>query len=459
VTDAATADRIQFAFTVLFHYVFPITTMGLAPIIVYFKTMHLRTGEEKYSKAAQFWARIFGINFAAGVVTGIPMEFQFGTNWAAFSNFAGGVVGQTLAMEGIFAFFLESGFLGLFLFGEGRISPFLHWLSALLLGLGAWLSGFFITATDAWMQHPVGYTVQNGRAHLTSLWALLGNPFAWWQYVHVINGAIVAGCIGIAAIGAFYLLARREADYEVARLFVATGVVGGAIFSITQVFPTGDFNARNVLQYQPPKQAAYEGLFNSQRNAPLSILGFPSVEQHRLLDPIEVPGLLSFLSYGNTNRQVPGIDAFKASQVPPVQITYYSYHLMVGLGTLFVAVCLLGVLLLLWGRRLYDQRWFLWILMLMLPLPWLANLFGWTVSEVGRQPWIVWGLMPTSKGYSPTVVAGETIFTTLVFAAIYLLLGVLFLFLAGKQIALGTAGTVYTPEAELGAQARAEGTI
>lgn len=458
MTDAATADRIQFAFTILFHYVFPITTMGLAPIIVYFKTMHLRTGDSRYSKAAQFWARLFGINFAAGVVTGIPMEFQFGTNWAAFANFSGGVVGQTLAMEGVFAFFLESGFLGLFLFGEGRISPFLHWLSAVLLGLGAWLSGFFITATDAWMQHPVGYTVQNGRAHLTSFWALLGNTFAWWQYVHVINGALVAGCIGVAAIGAFYLLAERERDYEVARLFVAVGVVGAAIFSITQVFPTGDENARNVVQFQPSKQAAYEGLFTSQYNAPIAILGFPSTEQHRLLDPVEVPGLLSFLTYGEEHKKVPGMNAFKPDQLPPVQITYYAYHLMVGLGTIFVAVYLLGVLLL-WRRRIFQQRWFLWIIMLMFPTPWLANLAGWTVTEVGRQPWIVWNVMRTSAGYSPTVVAGETIFTTLVFSAIYLLLFVLFLFLAGKQIAVGTEGTIYTPEAGLGAQAKERGNI
>jgi cytochrome bd ubiquinol oxidase subunit I len=458
VTDAATADRIQFAFTILFHYLFPITTMGLAPIIVFFKTMHLRTGHVRYSKAAQFWARIFAINFAAGVVTGIPMEFQFGTNWAAFSNFAGGVVGQTLAMEGIFAFFLESGFLGLFLFGEGRISPFLHWLSALLLAVGAWLSGFFITAANAWMQHPVGYTISHGRAQLTDFWALLKNPFAWWQYVHAINGALVAGCVLVAAIGAYYLLADRHRDFEIARLCVTAGIVGAAIFSITQVFPTGDENARNVVQYQPSKQAAYEGLFQSSYNAPLAIWGLPSTEQHKLLDPIEVPGLLSFLSYGESHREVPGMNSFKANQLPPVQITYFAYHLMVGLGTLFVAVYLLG-LLLLWRGWLWTQRWFLWILMLMLPLPWLANLAGWTVSEVGRQPWLVWGKLRTSSGYSPTVVAGETIFTTLVFSAIYLMLGILFLFLAGKQVAMGPEGTIHTSEAQLGAHADAQGTI
>jgi cytochrome bd ubiquinol oxidase subunit I len=455
LSDAATADRIQFAFTILFHYVFPITTMGLAPIIVFFKAMHVRTGEKKYSTAAQFWARIFGINFVAGVVTGIPMEFQFGTNWASFSNFSGGIIGQTLAMEGIFAFFLESGFLGLFLFGEGRLSPMVHLFSAVALTAGAWLSGFFITATNAWMQHPVGYTVVNGRARLTDFWALLGNKFAWWQYVHIINGALVAGFVFIASIGAYYVLAGRERDFQVARLCIATGVIGGAIFSITQVFPTGDENARNVVQYQPSKQAAYEGLFTSSYHAPLSIIGFPSMEQKRLLDAVEVPGLLSFLTYGETHRKVPGLDAFKSNQVPPVQITYYAYHLMVGLGTLFVAVFLVGLVLLV-RRKIYEQRWFLWILMLMLPFPWLANLAGWTVSEVGRQPWIVWGLMRTSSGYSPTVVAGETIFTTLGFSGIYLMLGVLFLFLVGKQIALGTEATVHSSEAQLGAHARSQ---
>lgn len=452
MTDAAVADRIQFAFTIMFHYLFPITTMGLGPLIVVFSTLHLRTGNVKYSKAAQFWARIFAINFAAGVVTGIPMEFQFGTNWATFSTFSGGIVGQTLAMEGIFAFFLESGFLGIFLFGEGRVPPLIHWLSGVLLTFGALLSGFFIVATDAWMQHPVGYTVTNGVAHLTSFWALLGNPFAWWQYVHVINGALVAGAFVMTSIGAFYLLSGR--DIEFARLFVTVGIITAAIFSITQVFPTGDMNARNVIQYQPVKEAAYEGLFRSQTNAPVAILGFPSTEQHKLLDPVEVPGLLSFLSYGEAQKRVPGLSAFRPSDWPPVQITYYAYHVMVGLGTIFVAVGLLGVLLL-WRRRLFDARWFLWILMLMLPFPYIANEAGWVVTEVGRQPWLIWGVMLTAKGYSPTVVAGQTIFTILGFFGLYSILIVLFLFLVGKQIALGPEGAVHTPETGLAAQAEA----
>jgi cytochrome d ubiquinol oxidase subunit I len=442
MSDAVAAGRLQFAFTIMFHYLFPITTMGLAPLIVLLKTLHLRTKRAEYGAAAQFWARIFAINFAAGVVTGIPMEFQFGTNWAPFSSFSGGVIGQTLAMEGIFAFFLESGFLGVFLAGEHRVSPFLHWLSSVLLAAGALISGFFITATDAWMQHPVGYRITQGHVELTSLWAVLGNPFAWWQYLHVVDGALIAGCVVMASLGAFYLLRGRHTQF--ARTSIGLGVTLGALLSVTQVFPTGDMNARNVAQYQPVKQAAYEGLFRSQGEAPIAIIGMPSTDQHRLLDPIEVPGLLSFLTYGEAHRKVAGLDSFAVQSWPPVQITYYAYHIMVGLGTGFLAILLVGAFLC-WRRRLFTARWYLWILMLTLPFPYIANEAGWVVTEVGRQPWLVWGLMRTARGASPTVEAGQTIFTLLGFAGLYALLGIGFLLLVVRQVILGPESTVPNP--------------
>ena len=448
MSDAVAAGRLQFAFTIMFHYLFPITTMGLAPLIVLLKTLQLRTKRAEYGAAAHFWARIFAINFAAGVVTGIPMEFQFGTNWAPFSSFSGGVIGQTLAMEGIFAFFLESGFLGVFLAGEHRVSPFLHWLSSVLLAAGALISGFFITATDAWMQHPVGYRITQGHVELTSLWAVLGNPFARWQYFHVIDGALIAGCVVMASLGAFYLLRGRHTQF--ARTSVGLGVTLGALLSATQVFPTGDMNARNVAQYQPVKQAAYEGLFRSQGEAPIAIIGMPSTDQHRLLDPIEVPGLLSFLTYGEAHRKVAGLDSFAVQDWPPVQITYYAYHIMVGLGTGFLAILLVGAFLC-WRRRLFTARWYLWILMLTLPFPYIANEAGWVVTEVGRQPWLVWGLMRTARGASPTVEAGQTIFTLLGFAGLYTLLGIGFLLLAVRQVILGPESTVpnaHTPVAD-----------
>ena len=237
--SALLIHRLQFAFTITFHYLFPQLTMGLAPLIVVLKTLALRTNDDTYNQAARFWAKIFGINFAIGVVTGIPMEFQFGTNWSQFSRFAGGVIGQTLAMEGLFAFFLESTFLGLFLYGEKRLSRGMHWLAAFMVFVGSWASGFFIIATDAWMQNPVGYEkVANGSLQLSSFWALVLNPWAWVQYAHNMSGAVVTGSFVMAAVGAFYLLGKRHV--EQARIFLRIGVVAGLIVSVIQLFPTGD---------------------------------------------------------------------------------------------------------------------------------------------------------------------------------------------------------------------------
>jgi cytochrome d ubiquinol oxidase subunit I len=428
MTDAVVAGRIQFAFTVMFHYLFPVLTMGLAPLIAVLKTLHLVRRDEVYAAAARFWIRIFALNFAVGVVTGIPMEFQFGTNWAQFSTFAGGVIGQTLGLEGVFSFFLESSFLGILLFGEGRVSPRLHWLSAVLVAVGAWLSGLFITATNAWMQHPVGYRVApDGTVQMASLRALLGNQFLWWQYAHVINGAVLSAAIVMASVGAYYLLAGSHLAFG--RLSVALGVGVGAFFALTQLFPTGDLDSRNVTTYQPLKLATMEGLFETRYGAPLAIIGMPSTEQRELLDPVVLPDALSFLAYGNFHAEVKGLNDYPRNLWPNVQLVYYAYHIMVGLGTVFIAVLPLGVLMW-WRRALFTSRWFLWVLMLLLPFPYIANEAGWVVTEAGRQPWLVYGLLRTAAGNSPTVVAGETVFTLLGFAGMYALLGVLSLFLA-----------------------------
>lgn len=444
MTDAVIAARLQFAFTIMFHYLFPTLTMGLAPLIVVFKTLHLTRHDETAAAAARFWTKIFAINFAVGVITGIPLEFQFGTNWATFSSFAGGIVGQTLALEGVFAFFLESTLLGILLFGEQRVSPWVHWLSAVLVAAGALISGFFITATDAWMQHPVGYTrAPNGTVQLNDFWALIGNPFLIWQYLHVINGAIVTGAIVVAAIGAFYLLIGRH--LAVARLCVGLGVAVGAFFSVTQVLPTGDFNSRNVASYQPAKLAAMEGLFETEYGAPLSIIGMPDTTQRKLLDPVVVPGVLSFLTYGDFHASVEGLNAVPEDLWPPVQITYYAYHIMVGLGTFFVAAYLLGVFLW-WRGVLFTSTWFHWILLLLLPFPYIANEAGWVVTEVGRQPWLVYSLLRTAQGNSPTVVAAETIFTLLGFAGMYALIGLFFLYLVVRAIAEGPEKIPPAPE-------------
>ena len=432
--DVVIADRLQFAFTVMFHYLFPITTMGLAPFVALY-TIKASHGDGGAAKAAAFWTKIFAINFAIGVVTGIPMEFQFGTNWAGFSAASGAVVGQPLAMEGAYAFFLESIFLGVLLYGKGRVSAGLHNASGVLVWIGSWLSGFFITATDAWMQHPVGYALApDHRVELTSLAAVLLSPFAWWQYVHVLAGAMVAGGFIVAGIGAYYLLSRRE--IALAQRFVRGGAIVALVFSILAIFPTGDRNSSNVTEYQPVKLAAMEGLFDSTHGAPLAIIGMPDVHERRLMDPVFVPDVLSFLAYGNFNADVKGLNAYAVELWPPVELTYYAYHVMVGLGTIFAGIAALAVLMLA-RKRLFEARGVLWMLLLAMPFPYIANEAGWVTTEVGRQPWIIYGIMRTADGVSPTVVTGETIFTLLGFAGMYFLLGVLFLYLTLREIANG----------------------
>jgi cytochrome d ubiquinol oxidase subunit I len=435
VQDALIADRIQFAFTIMFHYLFPIGTMGLGPFIAFYTVKGVRRGDERAISIARFLAKIFAINFAVGVVTGIPMEFQFGTNWAGFSTRAGSVVGQTLAMESEYAFFLESAFLGVFLYGRSRVAPSFYALSAVAVWAGSWISGFFIVATDAWMQHPVGYAVaKNGTIELRSIGAVLLSPFAWWQYAHVMTGALLAGAFVIAGISAYWLLARRHT--EIAQRMLRAGVIAGLCASLIAIFPTGDRNGYDVTHAQPVKLAAMEGLFESLRGAPLAIFGMPDTQHEALIDPLYVPDMLSFLAYGNFRANVQGLRSYPKDQRPPVELTYYAYHVMVGLGTIFVGVTALAIVLLAF-RRLFEARWMLWILMLLMPFPYIANEAGWMVTEVGRQPWLVYGIMRTAEGPSPTVVAGETIFTTIGFAGMYFVLGVLFLLLTLREIARG----------------------
>ena len=437
--SALLVHRLHFAFTVTFHYLFPQLTMGLAPLIVVLKTLGLRRNDETYNRAARFWTRIFGINFVLGVVTGIPMEFQFGTNWSHFSRFAGGVIGQTLGMEGMFAFFLESAFLGLFLYGEKRLSPIAHWFSAVAVFLGSWLSGFFIVATDAWMQHPVGYfKAADGSVQLESFWALVLNPWAWWQYAHNMSGAVITGAFVMASVGAFYLLWGKFVEYG--RIFIRVGVIAGLIFSVLQLFPTGDGQGRMIAQNQPVTLAAMEALFESQPGAPLVLIGQPNVEKREVDNPIVVPNALSFLTYRAWTAQVKGLNAFPQDEWPTsIELLYFSYHIMVGLGTVFIAIMVVAGLLL-WRGKLFASRWMLWIVLLALPFPYIANSAGWITAEIGRQPWLVYSLMRTADGYSKTVSAGNGLFTLLGFMGMYTVLGILFLFLVRREIEHGPEG-------------------
>ena len=427
-------DRLQFAFTITFHYIFPQLTMGLSLIIVFFKWKFIRSHVEKYNNAAKFFMKIFAINFTMGVITGIPMEFQFGTNWAKFSELTGGIIGQTLAMEGLFSFFLESSFLVLFIFGEKLMGQKMHFVTALLVFIGSWASGYFILATNAWMQHPVGYEIlDNGQYVLENFSALFGNPWLLPAFLHNQMASLVTSSFVVASIGAFYILGKSNVEYG--KLFLKTGVIFGLISSVLVAFPTGDWNAKNVVKYQPASFAAMEGIFETEpAGAEIALIGQPNMVKKKLDNKIAVPNILSFLTYQDWNRQILGMDEFPEEELPTnVPGLYYSYHIMVGLGTIFIGIMTLAVFFL-WRGKLYDFTTLLWSIMFLAPFAYIANITGWYVAELGRQPYLVYGLLRTTEGISPTVSSGNTLFTLLGFVGLYFLLGVLFLILVGKTI-------------------------
>ena len=438
--------RLHFAFTITFHYLFPQLTMGLALLIVVLKSVALKTGSTQWDRAARFWGRIFAINFVFGVVTGIPMEFEFGTNWARFSRLAGGVIGQPLAMEGVFSFFLESAFLGLFLYGENRISKVMHWFSAVMVFLGSWLSGFFIIVTDAWMQHPVAFDrLPNGQFEVLSFWQLLLNPWGLFQYMHNMMGAAVTGSFVMAATGAFYLLENHREEYG--RIFLKVGVIAGFAASALIIFPTGDLAGKYVARNQPAAIAAMEGLFKSEIGAGIVLVGQPNEETGRIDNPIVVNDVLSFLIYGTTKAEVKGLDSFPRDQWPTaLPLLFYAYHIMAGLGTWFLLLMTVAGFLL-WRGKLYTTRWALWALLLTFPFPYIANTAGWMTAELGRQPWLIYGLMRTSEGYSNNVSTANGLFTLIGFMGLYTLLGLLFTVLIYREISNGPEPKVSATEA------------
>jgi cytochrome bd ubiquinol oxidase subunit I len=434
--DALLWHRLQFAFTITYHYLFPQLTMGLAWILVYWKWRHLRTGDERYGNAVRFWARIFGINFTVGVVTGIPMEFQFGTNWANFSRYSGNIIGQTLAMEGMFAFFLESAMVGAMVWGEKRLGPRNHFLTILGVAIGSWLSGYFILVTNAFMQHPVGYAVAaDGTLRLADLQAYLLNPWALVVFIHNQTAAVVTGSFVVAAVGALYALQNRHS--EQASLYLKTGTILGLLSSLIVAYPTGDLHAKKVAQYQPVALAAMEGRFHGGSMADLNMIGQPNVKEQRLDNPIRLPGALSYLAYGSFHANVRGLDEFPEDTWPTnIELLYYAFHIMVGLGTIFIALMAIACLQL-WRGRLQKTPFLLWLLLLAFPFPFIATSAGWMVAELGRQPWLVYGLFRTARGTSEVVSGGDVLFTLIGFVGLYFVLGVLYLFMVGREILHG----------------------
>jgi cytochrome bd ubiquinol oxidase subunit I len=460
MSDPVLVDRLQFALTVTFHYLFPITTMGLALFIAWMKTVSYlgredrrfpllrKTPEEReeYERASVFWMKIFAVNFAFGVVTGIPLEFQFGTNWAKFSAFAGGVIGQTLAMEGVFAFFLESAFLGIFLAGRQRVGERLHWISAVALFVGSWVSGFMIIATNAFMQHPVGYKLVGDKLELGSFWDLLSNPWVIWQYMHNMSGAAISGAFIVAAMGAYFLLSQRNESFG--RLMLKIGVPAALFFTAIQIFPTGDRQAANVANHQPSTFAAMEGIFQSGTHQPLVIIGNPNTQTRELESDLGFPDALTFLTYKRFTGNITGLNQIPERNWPDsVPLVYYAYHIMVGLGTILLAIAAIAALML-WRQKLFQSRAALWALLLAFPFTFIANIAGWVTAETGRQPWIVWGLQRTEHAASSasSVPSGTGIFTLLGFAGMYLFAGILYLMLIVRIVNSGPGEEPEVPE-------------
>lgn len=423
----------------MFHYIYPPLSIGLGVIIVIMETMYLLTRNPFYHKMTRFWVKIFGLNFAIGVATGIVMEFEFGTNWAAYSRYVGDVFGSALAAEGIFAFFLESGFLAILLFGWDKVSPFMYWLSALLVCLGAHFSSIWIVVAGSWMQTPAGFHIVGegitARAEITDFWAMVFNPSSMERLAHVVSGCWIAGAFMVLSISAYYLLKKKHVEFAKVSMKVALTV---ALIATSGQLMTGRISADGVAKRQPTKLAAMEGHFAPNAPADYYFLGRVDEKNHRV-SGLKMKGLVSYFVHGDFNKPVQGLEAFKKEDRPPVGIVFHAYHFMVMIGLLLIFLSVTGTVLL-WRGRLFDTTWFLKILVPSVLLPQIANQLGWMTAEVGRQPWIVYGLLRTSEGLSKAVQASAVFTSLIMFTFIYVLLFVLFIFLLDQKIKHGPEG-------------------
>jgi cytochrome d ubiquinol oxidase subunit I len=431
--DPVLLSRIQFAGTIGFHFIFAPLTIGLAWLIFWIMTRYWRTGAEIYRRMARFWISLFAISFVMGVVSGLTMEFQFGTNWAKYSHFVGDIFGAPLAVEVVFAFFIESTFLGILLYGWNRVSRTVLWVASLAVAVGSTSSAFWILAANSWMQTPTAFVLRNGRAELTSFWGAINSPSMLPRFLHTVDAAVITGAFFMLGISAWFLLKNRHV--ATARITLTLALAVGFLASVA-VAIFGHAHAVQVAKTQPEKLAAIEGLFETQTQAPLLLFGVPDAERREVRYAIGIPGGLSWLAHGDPNAKVTGLDAFPREEWPPLAITFYSFHLMVLLGLFFIGFTGLG-LLLLWRRKLYEARWYLVIAMLAIPLPFLANELGWITAEVGRQPWIVYRLMLTRDAISVNVPASHILASIIMFGVVYALMFVAWITLLRREITRG----------------------
>lgn len=433
--DPVLLSRIQFAMTIGFHFIFPPITIGLVWLLVIVEGLGWKRKDDVYVRMGKFFGRLLAITFAIGVATGIVMEFQFGTNWAEYSKFVGDIFGAPLAAEGVFAFFLESSFLGLYLFGRNKVPKGVHWFSILMVAVGATISAFWILVANSWQQTPAGYVIQNGRAELTSFAEAVFNPSMVIRFFHTVDAALITGAFFMAGIAAYLLIKGKAAD--VARKALKLAIIFGLVVSVLELFPLGDRHAIQVARTQPEKFAAMEGLYVGQTQAPAVLFGIPRTSpEPELMAKIALPGLLSLGVHGDMDAYVQGINDFPPDEIPPLFLTFVSFHSMVGLGMFFIGLMLLGAFLL-YRRKLWDSKWYLKLLIISIPLPIIACELGWIAAEVGRQPWVVYKVLKTVDAVSMTVSAGEILFSIILFGLIYLFLGSLYLYIMIKEIKRG----------------------
>lgn len=437
--DVEILARLQFALTIMFHYIYPPLSIGIALILVISEGIYLKTKDPVYLEMAKFWTKVFALTFAIGVATGIVMEFEFGTNWANYSRFVGDVFGSALAAEGVFAFFLESGFLAILLFGWNRVSAGMHYFATLMVCLGAHFSAIWIVVANSWMQTPAGYHIEGegigARAVITDFWAMVFNPSSMTRLFHTVIGCWLAGAFLVISVGAYYLLKNRHTAF--AKTSLKIGLIVAFIACLLQVV-TGDASGRVVAEYQPAKLAAMEGIYKTQKGAPLSIWGIPNSQTRTLDYALEIPYLLSYLSFHDFQAEIKGLDAVPEKDWPRVSVVYQTYHLMLLMWVFMIVSALLAIYF--WKRgTLFQKKWFLRLLVASVLFPQIANQAGWVTAEMGRYPWIVQNLLRISDGLSKAVVAEQVLGSIILFGIVYTFLFLLFIYLLNEKFQQGPA--------------------
>lgn len=429
--------RIQFAFTIAFHYIYPPLSIGLGLNMVIMEACFLKTKNRDYERLARFWTRIFALTFGIGVATGIVMEFEFGTNWATYSRYVGDVFGSALAAEGIFAFALESGFLGILVFGWNKVKPWVHMVATTGVFLGSAFSAVWIVVANSWQQTPAGYHIVgeglNARAEITDFYAMVFNPSSMDRLLHTWQGAILAGTFLVLSVHAYYILKGRH--IEVSKKAIRLALPLAIIFSLTQLF-SGHSSADGVAVNQPVKLAAYEGHYPNSAAADMYLVGWVNQEK-KSVTGIKVPGGLSFLIHRDFSAPVTGLNAFPVGDQPSqINAVFQFYHIMISIGMILIAISLLAGFMW-WKGVLFKKRWLMHVLMWSVILPQVANQSGWFAAEMGRQPWVVYGHLRTSDALSRVVTANQIWFSLILFFLIYTLLLVLFIYLLNKKIMHG----------------------